>query len=327
MRLKARLHGLFDPGDGGPVLGGLVPTAAGPLHYLADGPERLPPVVLLHGASGNLLDWTTSILPRLARSRRVIAIDRPGFGASRPVRGPVWLFAHQIRALRAVVHLLGYNRYILVGHSYSGALALDWALRHPDEVAGVVMLGGVAMDWGGKLSGHYRLTAVPGLGRAVARMVPLIANDRLVNRSLEEIFTPQPVPRDYRSRAGVDLALRPVTFRINARAMHSLHAQVAANEPRYGMVLCPVEIVHGKADTIVPPSIHAGPLHRVLPDSGLTLLPEVGHMPHHAAPDAVLKAIRRLGERTGVAGRMPLLGHDPTDQSSGGEPPRRDGVG
>ena len=64
--------------------------------------------------------------------------------------------------------------------------------------------------------------------------------------------------------------------------------------PRYDTIACPVEIVHGDADTIVPATIHAIPLSDILPRARLTLLPGVGHMPHHAAPDDVIAAIDRL---------------------------------
>ncbi|HUF57190.1 MAG TPA: alpha/beta fold hydrolase [Thermohalobaculum sp.] len=305
MRLLTRLAAMFDgEGRGESGLGGHVATGAGPIHYLADGPRKGAPVVLLHGASGNLRDWTLSIQPHLAREVPTIALDRPGFGHSRPARGPVWLLDAQARALRAAVQALGHRRYFLCGHSYGGALALDWALRYPDEVLGVCTIGGVAMDWGGALSGHYRLGGLPLVGLAVARLAPLLGSDRRIAVGLERLFAPQPVPRGYAQLVGAELALRPSTFRINARAMHALHAQVVANQPAYGRILCPVEIVHGEADTTVPASVHAEPLSQALPDVRLTLLPGVGHMPHHAAPGEVLAALRRLRQRAGATRPM-----------------------
>ena len=61
-----------------------------------------------------------------------------------------------------------------------------------------------------------------------------------------------------------------------------------------------VEIVHGDADTIVPLDIHSEPLARLLPDATLTVLPGIGHMPHHAAPDAVVAAIDRVFARAAL---------------------------
>ena len=302
MRLRTRLAGFLEGGGRpGPALGGQVETSAGPVHYLSDGPPHPAPMVLLHGASGNLRDWTLSIQPRLAREMPTVALDRPGFGHSQPFHGPVWRLEAQVRALREAVRSLGHQHYILVGHSYAGALVLDWALRHPDEVLGIAVIGGVTMDWGGALSGHYRLAGLPVLGAAACRLVPLLASERRIAASLAEVFAPQPVPSAYRAMAGIELALRPSTFRINARAMQELHARVVENEPAYGRIRCPVEVVHGSGDRIVPARIHAERLSRALPDAVLTLLPGIGHMPHHVAPQEVTAALRRLRERAGAA--------------------------
>ena len=112
-----------------PPLGRLVQLPHGAVHVFADGAGTGPPLVLLHGASGNLRDFTLSILPLLAQHQRVIAIDRPGFGHSDPVPEG-WRLRIQVAVLRSVLHRLGYERYHIIGHSYSGALALAWAIVH-----------------------------------------------------------------------------------------------------------------------------------------------------------------------------------------------------
>ena len=86
--------------------------------------------------------------------------------------------------------------------------------------------------------------------------------------------------------------------------MLTLYPQVARQAPHYGRIACPVEIVHGEADALVPHVIHAGPLADRVADARLTLLPGVGHMPHHAAPEKVLAAADRLARRTATAEKM-----------------------
>jgi pimeloyl-ACP methyl ester carboxylesterase len=283
-----------------PPMGGFVPVEGGVVHYLADGPAGGLPVVLLHGASGNLRDFSMRLLPLLARRHRVIALDRPGFGHSPALPGVVELDG-QVRVLRAALRRLGHGRVCLLGHSFGGALALAWALRHPEDVAGLLVLSGAAMDWGGGLGPLYRWGGAPLL-RQIASHVARAVPERVIAATLNELFHPDPVPPRYREEGGIELALRPRTFRTNFAAMNRLHAQIVGMQPRYGQILCPVEIVHGVEDRVVPAEIHAKPLARLLPRAELTLMPGTGHMPHHTRAAEVSAAVDRLLARVRAAG-------------------------
>jgi pimeloyl-ACP methyl ester carboxylesterase len=82
--------------------------------------------------------------------------------------------------------------------------------------------------------------------------------------------------------------------------MSALKSELALMVPRYGSLTLPVEIVHGDADTVVPLAIHSALLVDQIPGAVLTVLPGVGHMPHHSAPQAVLDAIDRAAVRAGL---------------------------
>ena len=265
-----------------PAYGGVAPVGNGVVHFLSDGTPGDLPVVLLHGASGNLRDFAMTLMPRLSRRHRVIALDRPGFGHSTPVRRGATL-AGQTAVLRAALTRLGVGRCILVGHSYGGALALHWTLAHMEEVAGLVLVSAPALDWGGALGGLYRFTSHPVM-RHILSHVASAAPERLIAGTLREIFDPEPVPPGYRAALGVELALRPRTFRTNAASMRGLHAEIVAMMPGYGRIARPVEIVHGDMDRVVPAEIHALPLVQAIPGARLTLLEGAGHMPHHTRP-------------------------------------------
>jgi len=301
MRLSQRILG-FDRrvAQAFPPVGTVVRIAGRRLHYLGAGTATGLPVVLLHGASGNLLDWHVSIMPELARRHRVIAFDRPGFGHSAPAPGEAWTLSAQIEHMRQALMALGHRRYVLVGHSYAGALVLAWALAHPQEVAGVLTQSGAMMDWGGGLGLTYTLGGAPVIGDVMAGIARVLASPAYVAKSLAEIFAPQPVPPGYIARAGIEFAVRPQTFRLNALMMDRLHRQIVMQQPRYGDISCPVEIVHGLADIIVPADLHAEALAEVLPDARLTLMPGIGHMPHHAEPRTIIDRIDRLMARAGA---------------------------
>lgn len=281
-----------------PPLGRLIDVDGQIVHAHCAGPETRLPIVLLHGASGNMLDWQTSILPELARRHQVIALDRPGFGYSSPPRGLDTSLAGQVETLRGCLHRLGHRRYVLIGHSYSGPLVMRWALDHPDEVAGLSSISGATNDWGGDLGLGYRLKGAPIAGRIIARIARLIASPAYLRGAMAEVFAPQEVPETYADTAGIEFVLRPLTFRLNAAMMRDLGAQVARQAGRYGEIACPIAIIHGTADTIVPMDVHAKVLSAMTSDSELTLLDGVGHMPHHHRAGAeVIAALDRLAGR------------------------------
>ncbi|MEO0428948.1 MAG: alpha/beta fold hydrolase [Pseudomonadota bacterium] len=282
-------------------IGGLVTVEQRGIHFLADGPAgggdratRLP-VVLLHGASGNLRDFSFALQPSLARRLRVIALDRPGFGHSSFFPRSE-LLSTQVRVLRKAMHALGHPRYHLVGHSYGGALALAWARARPKDVASLGIIAGASMDWGGSLAPLYHVSGSPILGRLLSQFAPA-APSTFVESTLRDIFAPDPVPAGYRDGAAVDLALRPRTFRLNARAVLSLHRQLMVRIPYYPEITCPTAIIHGTADTTVPASIHAERLALRLPKATLHLIDNAGHMPHHTHTEDVTAMLTANVER------------------------------
>jgi pimeloyl-ACP methyl ester carboxylesterase len=111
---------------------------------------------------------------------------------------------------------------------------------------------------------------------------------------LRSVFEPQAVPEDYVRRAAIRLVLRPKTFYSNARDLALLERFIAAQVPHYVELGTPTVIITGDRDTMVSPQINARALAATLPRAKLVLLKDIGHMPHHAAPEIVAAAIDEL---------------------------------
>lgn len=270
--------------------GAFVSVDGVPVHYHRFGSG--PPVVLLHGAGGNLRDLTLAFGPALAERHEVIAFDRPGLGFSGRTRRARRL-AGQAELLAEALAALGVGRATLVGHSYGGALALAWALALPETVAGLLVIGAPSQPRG-RLGLMNGLLASHLTGPIFARQVPERIADRLVGNALVRIFSPQPVPAGYLAHVRPELVLNPAVLRANALQLRALKAGLRAMASRYGEIAVPAEIVHGTADAIVPFDIHALPLARQIPGATLTRLEGVGHMPQHAAADEIVAALGRL---------------------------------
>ncbi|WP_323764372.1 alpha/beta hydrolase [Marinovum sp.] len=278
--------------------GELIDVDGTTVHALVTGEG--PDLVLIHGASGNLRDFTFDLVEPLARNYRVIAFDRPGLGWTDPLDGTADTPRHQARLLQQAADRLGVSTPLVLGHSFGGAVALGWALERPEETAGLVLLGAVSNPWPGGLDTLYHVNASRLGGALVVPLITAFAPLTRVHAALEAIFAPQRVPVGYARHIGAGLTLRRDSLRANARQIIDLRPQVvemSAQYPRLGM---PVEILHGEADTIVPLEVHSVPLSRQLPDANLVRMPGVGHMPHHADPEAVIAAVDRAAARAGL---------------------------
>jgi pimeloyl-ACP methyl ester carboxylesterase len=251
-----------------------------------------PPVVLLHGASGNARDWTFGAMQAMARRHRVIAFHRPGLGGSEAPPGAERI-AVQADIMAEAAQRLGLTRPILVGHSFGGAVALAWALDRPDTVRGLVLIGAPSQVWPGGLGMTTELLAGPATGPLLAAIAPILPR-AVPEAAAARIFAPQRPPDGYLDRLGLGEILAPAVLLANARQLAALRDGIAAMVPRYAGLALPVEILHGDADAVVPADIHARPLAAQLPDARLHILAGIGHMPHHAALPDVMAALARL---------------------------------
>jgi pimeloyl-ACP methyl ester carboxylesterase len=275
-----------------PPIGSFVEVSDCRLHYIERGSG--PDVVLVHGASSNLRDFSVSILDRLAERHRVFAFDRPGYGYStRPrVRG----FGAREQAVRLHEGLtkLGVTRPLLVGHSWAGALVLAYALEFPREVRGVLTLSGASHPWRGGVALYRTLGSTPALGPLLASTLILPLGSLMVDSGIRGVLAPAVPPSDYRVRAGIDLLLRVGQFQSDASDVAELCQFLQAQQPRYREIAVPLSIVTGTHDSIVSPRIHSHALHAEVPHSQLEVIQGAGHAPHHCHPDRVVRAIEAL---------------------------------
>jgi pimeloyl-ACP methyl ester carboxylesterase len=290
---------------GYPPQGRIVDVDGTPVHVLIAGTG--PDLVLIHGASGNVRDWTIDFADRVSDRYRVIMFDRPGLGWTGRLKGKTGAWnvksespMEQAALLQKAAAIVGIDHPIVVGHSFGGAVAMAWALSQPKETAAVVMLAAVSNPWPGNLGWTYTWGGTSFGGAFLMPAISAFVPDSYINTSVESIFAPQNAPEGYAEQVGAGLILRRESLRANAQQVNSLRPHIVKMSKRYGGLQIPLEIVHGDADTIVPLSVHSEPLSSQVEGAVLTVLKGVGHMPHHAAPGAVEDAIDRAAARAGL---------------------------
>lgn len=279
-----------------PAIGQFVDVEGHPVHTVVMGAG--PDLVLIHGASGNVRDMTFSIAPKLAQTYRVIVFDRPGLGHTPAFDNDT--LQGQADLLQRAATKLGAEKPLVMGQSYGGAVALAWAVYHPDKIAGLIPVAAPSNPWNSPLSGFYKLTSSAwGSLLAVPALTAWVPNSYVKN-TLGAIFAPNSVPDGYADFVGVGLSLRRSALRANAQQRKTILAEVQAQLPRYGEIEVPTEIVHGSDDTTVGLAIHSEKLVNQIDAAVLTRLNGIGHMPHHAAEEAIIDAIDRAARRAGL---------------------------
>ena len=285
-----------------PPVGEFVAIGGGRAVHLVERPPRgdeRGAVLLVHGASGNFADMDLALGERLAAlGFRVFAVDRPGHGWSdRLVGADAASPAGQAAALRAALTARGAERAIVVVHSLAGMLGLAMALDAPKFTRGLVLLAPVSHPWPGGIAWYYRLAASRFAGPAFRRLFVLPAGLMSTRGGVRGVFAPNPPPKDYVAATRLTLVFRPRQFRANAEDVVAAEAHVAALSPRYPAIRVPTAIVTGDHDGVVYAKIHSAGCARDIPAATLTVLPGVGHSPHHSAPDRVVAAIVEIEAR------------------------------
>ena len=279
-----------------PPQGQFVDVRGARLHVVDIGPRHLaePPIVLIHGASANLQSMRQPLGDLLAREHRVLLFDRPGHGWS--ARGSLADSTPQAQAdmIAEALDRLGITRAIIVGHSWGGALATAFAIRHPEHAAGLIMLAPVTHPWTTGVAWYHNLAATPLLGPLFAHTLELPIARLMLQPGARGVFVPQAMPDDYVSATALPLLVRPREFLTNGRDMVTLKDSIDALRPRYPGIQVPAVVIHGNADRTVSIAIHARAFVREVSGARLIELEGVGHMVQNAAPEIVIGAIKSL---------------------------------
>lgn len=280
-----------------PPSGNFVMAEGSRLHYISEGKGR--PIVFLHGGVLDGNDFSKAVKMAASRGYRGIAFDRPGYGYSERPRKINVTPAVQAKMLNKALKELGAEKPILVGHSWSGVLVLEYALRYPQDISGIVILGGGMYPEGYPAEKGDPISSIvtaPVLGWTVLNLMMPVLGPPLADRILKETFKPEPVPESYR-RAVKALWLRPGQFKANREDVLAFVPATKAISGRYGKIGVPLAIVVGNLDPFDTKS-HSFRLHEEVPDSGLIVLDDAAHMLPQRHPEAVMKVVFEFIKKT-----------------------------
>ena len=226
------------------------------------------PALFIHGSGPGVSAWANwrLNLPAISRGARCVAPDIVGFGYTPAPEGFEFSMERWVEHLAGFVRALDLGPVAIVGNSFGGALALAYAIRYPESVRGLVLMGSVGVDF--ELTDG--LDAVWGYEPSVANMKRLLG----VFGHDESFMTDELAELRYRAsvRPGVQesfSAMFPEPRQASIRAMRSDEADIRAID-------VPALVVHGREDKVIPVS-NAHRLFELLPDAEMHLFSRCGH--------------------------------------------------
>jgi pimeloyl-ACP methyl ester carboxylesterase len=250
-----------------------------------------PPIVVLHGFPGSTFDWR-AVIPALAASRRVIALDLLGFGLTAKPAGGYSLFA-QADLVTAVLAELDVRACVLVAHDMGDTIAAELLYRHtarelPVTIEQAVLTNGsIFIDMAHLTRGQRLASALPN------RRLPLPLPTALLRRSLAESFAPgAPAPEGaldamvelIRYRGGARLLPLQIRYLDERRAHQSRWTDGLAN------FAGPLTAVWGELDPIAVVDM-AHRLQRLRPDTTVITWADTGHWPSIEQPERLAATI------------------------------------
>ena len=265
-----------------------------------EGPEETT-FVLVHGLGGAHVNWVR-VGPGLSGMGRVLAPDLPGFGYSPRAGRDTGLMSLR-RTLARFIEQRASGRVVLCGNSMGGAIAILQAAVEPASVGGLVLTGSV-FPWvrGGwphpAVVGTFSIYRVPRLGeQLMSARLRRIEPERMVRLGFRFVAAdPRSIPEDVialhvdmaRHRAR-DPELVPA-FVGAARSMLRLGARPDVARRAMDSVRCPVLVLHGRRDRLVPAAFAEAALAREAGWRG-RIFPDLGHAPMLEAPGRWLAAV------------------------------------
>jgi pimeloyl-ACP methyl ester carboxylesterase len=263
-----------------PAKGRFVEVPAARLHIreFGEGHAGSPAILMIHGLAGQLSHYTYGVAGKLSARHRVIVVDRPGSGYSTRAPETSADLSTQAAAIAALIRSLGVEPAFVVGHSLGGAVALTMALEHPQQVAGLGLLAPLTHIREDVPPAFKGLTiASPFVRKLVAWTLAIPASIKSSAATLEAVFGPEAVPKDFAIKGGGLLSLRPSAFLSASSDLQALPDRLPQVQERYAELRVPVSILYGKDDRILDWKANGQALVDKVPHARLELI-EGGHM-------------------------------------------------
>lgn len=250
-----------------------------------------PNLLLLHGLGCDHTTWAP-VIDSLAKRYTVIAPDLLGHGLSAKPRADYSVGGYA-NGMRDLLTVLGIDKVSVVGHSFGGGVAMQFAYQYPERTERMMLVASGGL--GPEVSPVIRAVAAPGFlpvmgfltlpgirHIGMAGMRALSNGPWKLTRDLDEVADIYDSFKDPHARA----AIRHVV-----RAVVDWRGQIVTMADRaYLTEAMPMAVVWGRDDKVIPVR-HASNAAALAPNARVEVIPNAGHFPHKDHPHRFAKIV------------------------------------
>ena len=226
------------------------------------------PVVLIHGSGPGVSAWANwrLAIPELAKGRRVLALDMAGFGYSESFENGAYSMDAWVRQAIGFLDALNIKQADLVGNSFGGAISLALAIRQPQRVRRLVLMGAAGL----KFELTPALDAVWGYTPSVENMSDIMGtfayDTSLLTDSLARMRY------EASARPGVQEAYSAMFPAPRQRWVDTL----SSSEDQIAALTHQTLVIHGREDRVLPLATSLR-LAELIPRAQLHVFGQCGH--------------------------------------------------
>jgi pimeloyl-ACP methyl ester carboxylesterase len=248
-----------------------------------------PALLLLHGLGCDHTTWLP-VIRTLARRYTVIAPDMLGHGESDKPRADYSVGGYA-NGMRDLLTVLGIDKVTVVGHSFGGGVAMQFAYQYPERTERMILVspGGL----GREVALAIRAITLPGFHQVMG-VVTMPGVRHMVTGGLKALSTAAPT-RDLDEVAAIIDSFRDPASRRAIRhvvsAVVDWRGQVVTMVDRaYLTQAMPMCVIWGSEDRVIPVK-HAALAAEVAPSAVVELIANAGHFPHKDHPQRFVKVV------------------------------------
>jgi proline iminopeptidase len=263
----------------------------GKIYYEVIGRGKAIPLILVNGGPGldHLYLHTSTAWDVLALNRRVIFYDQRGNGRSSPLKeGQSCTLADQIDDLDALRSHLGLEKMILLGSSWGGFLSMAYAARHPERVAGLILVDSAGPKWDEKSDLNDKVYPEVVEREKNLEFAVELGDKAARNQYNREDFSMLFYSPEKRDAVLAFLATLKFNWEINEALSHDL-ARFNLT-PELSKFRFPALVITGRFDMDVAP-VFAYQMYRAIPGAQFTVFEKSGHLPFTEEPEAFARRV------------------------------------